>query len=82
MIVDETYANGDGTDSWCSSNAPVLSSINQGAYPEPKCFTASCHMADFRIGYGPALYTFEGPGNKACTNRDDIFPNTYFILCM
>ena len=51
IILDETYANGDGTDSWCTTNEQLpLEMHYQHIYPEPKCDVWSCGIGHLEIG--------------------------------
>lgn len=48
---DEVYANGDGTDSWCSTNGTVPVDIYAGkVYSTPLCDIWSCTLGDFEKG--------------------------------
>jgi len=41
--MDETYANGDGTDSWCKTNKLVPQALYKNQlYPTPACGKDSC----------------------------------------
>jgi hypothetical protein len=59
--VGEIYANGDGTDSWCRSNVPVLNQFySGGSYIAPECNSESCLFVDFNEDYTP--FTLIQPG--------------------
>jgi hypothetical protein len=46
--MDETYANGDGTDSYCNSHVPiVLQNYYYSAYVTPVCEMPTCLLHDF-----------------------------------
>jgi hypothetical protein len=54
--VGRTQANGDGTDSWCGSGAPVLTDMHYAnIYQEPACYAPSTLYADFNELYEPFL---------------------------
>lgn len=67
MWLDESYANGDGTDSWCSTNEKVELKMYSGqSYVSPKCDIWSCvGLSEFEAGGSPQLYTREG---SLCTD--------------
>jgi hypothetical protein len=83
VIVDETYANGDGTDSWCGTNIPILNSqMYGGAYEEPTCSKWSCYVIDLRGGYGGTIQKIDETISPACGNRDYSFNYGFYLLCM
>jgi hypothetical protein len=47
VYFDETYANGDGTDSWCSNNQPIpIDMYYNQKYLAPECGKWSCNLGD------------------------------------
>jgi hypothetical protein len=63
-FMDETYANGDGTDNYCNSNLPISLMHYYGkAYVAPSCDTPTCwlHYFDgFSSELKPGLWFFSG----------------------
>lgn len=82
--VDETYANGDGTDSWCITNLPIplelYATIN---YVVPICESASCTFAAFKSAFPvpSMLVRNDSPGVLQCSKRDVIPPATCLFAC-
>jgi hypothetical protein len=54
VFVDETFANGDGTDSWCKTDIVVPTNLYRtGSYTEPTCETQTCTYLDVYPGPNP-----------------------------
>ena len=51
-FMDESYAAGDGTDVWCSTNVKVPMDIISG-YSDPTCNQESCFITDTSFIYQP-----------------------------
>jgi hypothetical protein len=81
IFIDETYANGDGTDSWCSTDIPIfpLKMYSNSIYPVPQCFVESCLMGDFRLFVTASLQQASEPG---CDKRDANFQSPTYLMCM
>jgi hypothetical protein len=81
MLVDETYANGDGTDSWCSTNKLVPNALFEyEKYLEPSCSGLSCFTIYFASALpSPYLYQYVG---GACIKIGSDNPLPFFFLCM
>jgi len=48
VMIGETYANGDGTDSWCHTNKILETQFYQSStYIVPTCLSTWCFVADF-----------------------------------
>jgi hypothetical protein len=80
MFLDETYANGDGTDSWCTTNEQISADCyDDQIYSIPVCGAWSCLYGELRAGRGSAVihkYT-----NSFCADRNLDF-NPMHFLCM
>lgn len=85
MLIDETYANGDGTDSWCSTHAQLpVELYSSQTYKHPtigtwSCCTAWMHVSSFYID----IYEdYSNNPKTSCTNRAFTYPSTMHFLCM
>jgi hypothetical protein len=84
MYFDETYANGDGTDSWCTTNQLFPVDVFYGqAYTIPPCDMWSCttgylEKPTFR---GIHYKVDNGAEPPFCRDRNIIRPLLIF-LCM
>jgi hypothetical protein len=86
MYIEETYANGDGTDSWCSNHAQLPTDMYKAqTYAHPTTGISSCGMVvmQTKIPVYIELYS-DTQGQTSCTNRDFNYFTTNFIffLCM
>jgi hypothetical protein len=82
LFFDETYANGDGTDSWCTTNEQVpVDMYYQQKYPIPQCDKWSCGIGELQAG-AHYIYPIEDtpPTVSLCTSRDNIQYKQH-ILC-
>jgi hypothetical protein len=75
VFSDETYANGQGGDSWCSNDEALpLDIYLYRAYVTPDCKTPSCSY----MYYGSTSLTVRS-SNDYC-NMDATFAADYFTL--
>jgi hypothetical protein len=81
IYFDETYANGDGSDSWCTTNELIpLELYSQKTYPSPACGTWSCFVGEMKLSVtNPFLIFVE---RNMCNNRDLSTGYLMHLLCM
>lgn len=82
MYVDETYANDDGTDSWCSTDAVVPFKIFQGqSYPVPLCNIWTCGLCNMQSTYASYIMSDSG---YVCEDRTLYHPaySALLFACM
>jgi hypothetical protein len=82
-LGDETYANGDGTDSYCNSNLPITNTslYYSNAYEEPVCDKASCsvYFFDSLASQKPGIYFFTG---DKCIPENPIATADRYFVCL
>jgi hypothetical protein len=81
MFLDETYANGDGTDSWCTTNQQIPAALyDYQTYTNPQCDVWSCFFGDMQAGTG---YTVRHTtASSLCANRNVNYTDVMHIVCM
>ncbi|XP_059474381.1 uncharacterized protein LOC132196029 [Neocloeon triangulifer] len=63
--VGETFANGDGTDSWCRSKTVIPTAMYYlQKYTPPVCEKTNCYAPYFFSGLGASLYYLENDAGK------------------
>jgi hypothetical protein len=81
MFLDETYANGDGTDSWCTTNQQIpVDFYDKKTYASPQCGQWTCFLAELQVGLSPFMFLWN---DGVCTDRDAIHTSAKMhFLCM
>jgi hypothetical protein len=85
MFFDETYANGDGTDSWCTTNEQLPLEMHYlHVYPEPKCDVWSCGIGHLERLVDADYYCVRNreDSSSSCTDRTKIHDVPMYFLCM
>lgn len=83
MLIDDSYANGDGTDSWCTTDIPIPNNvyINQ-AYKLPVKGTYSCTKGVLSTIAGVYVELYFDSSPTTCTNINTPYVHSVFFLCM
>jgi hypothetical protein len=84
VYIDETYANGDGTDSWCSTHIPLpLDIYYQQTYKHPSIGSGSCGMASMQTSIPAYIFQYYDSvsNTSSCTDRDKPFAFPVYFLC-
>jgi hypothetical protein len=84
ILIDETYANGDGTDSWCSNHAQLPADMYfNGTYVHPKNGIWSCFKGIMQSKLRVNIETYFDPAKVSpCSNRARPYQYTLYFLCM
>lgn len=84
IIFDETYANGNGTDSWCSTDILVPTEMHKHqTYPNPKCDQWSCSVGTLHVlATPPHLYTEVETSRSVCSDRTLPWSYPILVLCI
>jgi hypothetical protein len=76
--LDETYSNGEGSDTWCSTHQIIPKDIFTG-YADPPCTALSCFLVDL-ANYN--LYSNTWQGVIACSaNYTSVTPFNVHFIC-
>jgi hypothetical protein len=84
MYIDETYANGDGTDSWCSNHVQLPSDLYfNDTYKHPENGIWSCCKAVMNTLIPLQIEIYNDSSLiSPCSDRNRPFAWTVFFLCM